>query len=67
VEQKVILGVIVVMVTACLIMLGPTIVSAQQSISSSLGVVPYPSKGQSKDQQNKAFGACMEGRGYVVK
>lgn len=31
---------------------------AQQSISSSLGVVPYPSKGQSASQQNKDEGEC---------
>jgi Glycine zipper len=29
-----------------------------QSISSSLGVVPYPSKGQSASQQNKDEGEC---------
>lgn len=32
--------------------------AAQQSISSSLGVVPYPSKGQSASQQNKDEGEC---------
>jgi hypothetical protein len=58
VEQKVIVRLIVVMVMACLIMLGSSTASAQQSISSSLGVVPYPSKGQSKDQQNKDEGQC---------
>jgi hypothetical protein len=31
---------------------------AQKSISSSLGVVPYPSKGQSPSQQNKDEGEC---------
>jgi hypothetical protein len=31
---------------------------AAQSISSSLGVVPYPSKGQSPAQQNKDEGEC---------
>lgn len=31
---------------------------AQQSISSSLGVVPYPSKSQSASQQNKDEGEC---------
>ena len=31
---------------------------AQQSISSSLGIVPYPSKGQSAAQQNKDEGEC---------
>ncbi len=33
-------------------------VEAQQSISSSLGVVPYPSKGQSAKQQNQDEGEC---------
>lgn len=33
-------------------------VFAQQSISSSLGVVPYPSKGQSAEQQNQDEGEC---------
>lgn len=32
--------------------------SAQQSISSSLGVIPYPSRGQSPAQQNQDEGAC---------
>jgi hypothetical protein len=32
--------------------------AAQQSISGSLGVVPYPSKGQSPSQQNKDEGEC---------
>jgi hypothetical protein len=32
--------------------------AAQQSISGSLGVVPYPSKGQSASQQNKDEGEC---------
>jgi len=31
---------------------------AQQSISSSLGVVPYPSKGQSAQQQSRDEGEC---------
>jgi hypothetical protein len=56
VEEKVNVRLIMVIVTACLIMFGSSIASAQQSISSSLGVVPYPSKGQSKDQQNKDEG-----------
>lgn len=33
-------------------------VSAQQSISSSLGVIPYPSQGQSQSQQNQDEGEC---------
>ena len=56
--------------------------ASAQSISSSLGLAPYPSKGQNKAAQqqqaeqaktetlqqfNKAFSACMEGRGYAVK
>lgn len=31
---------------------------AQQSLSSSLGVIPYPAKGQSSEQQNKDEGEC---------
>lgn len=31
---------------------------AQQSISSSLGVIPYPTKGQSPAQQNRDEGEC---------
>jgi hypothetical protein len=31
---------------------------AQQSLSSSLGLVPYPSKGQSAEQQGKDEGEC---------
>lgn len=33
-------------------------ITQAQSISSSLGVVPYPSKGQSAQQQNKDEGEC---------
>lgn len=33
-------------------------VFAQQSISSSLGLVPYPAKGQSLDRQNQDEGEC---------
>jgi hypothetical protein len=58
VGQKAIVRWIMVISTACLIMLGSSIASAQRSISSSLGVVPYPSKGQSQSQQNKDEGEC---------
>ena len=37
---------------------GSSSVSAQQSLSSSLGLVPYPSKGQSAEQQNQDEGEC---------
>ena len=57
-KQKVIGRLIVLAVMACLIMVVHSSVSAQQSISSSLGVVPYPSKGQSSAQQNKDEGEC---------
>ena len=57
-KQKVISRLIVAAAMACLIMMGYSVVSAQQSISSSLGVVPYPSKGQSQAQQNKDEGEC---------
>ena len=57
-KQKVIGRLIVVGVMVCLIMMGHSSASAQQSISSSLGVVPYPFKGQSPPQQNKDEGEC---------
>lgn len=37
---------------------GSSSAPAQQSLSSSLGVVPYPAKGQSSGQQNKDEGEC---------
>lgn len=49
---------VVVGITVCMIVMGFSCVFAQQSISSSLGVVPYPSKGQSPAQQNKDEGEC---------
>lgn len=49
---------VMVAVTVCVIALSYNSVSAQQSISSSLGVVPYPSKGQSPAQQNKDESQC---------
>jgi hypothetical protein len=36
----------------------PSILQAQQSISSSLGVIAYPAKGQSAQQQNRDEGEC---------
>jgi hypothetical protein len=45
-------------ITVCMIVVGFGSAFAQQSISSSLGVVPYPSKGQSPAEQNKDEGAC---------
>jgi hypothetical protein len=57
-KNQVIDRLIVVAMMACLIMTGHSSASAQQSISSSLGVVPYPSKGQSPAQQNKDEGEC---------
>lgn len=41
-----------------MIAIGFSSVFAQQSISSSLGVVPYPSKDQSPSQQSKDEGEC---------
>ncbi len=49
--------IMVVTVPVCMIITGYTSVFAQ-SISSSLGVVPYPSKGQSASKQNKDEGEC---------
>ncbi len=48
---------LVVALPVCMILTGYTSVFAQ-SISSSLGVVPYPSKGQSQAQQNRDEGEC---------
>ncbi|MBB5348181.1 hypothetical protein JWG42_12090 [Desulfoprunum benzoelyticum] len=42
----------------CILVMGFDIALAQQSISSSLGVIPYPSKGQSPNQQNQDEGEC---------
>ena len=50
--------VVVALITVCMIVTGYSCAFAQQSISSSLGVVPYPSKGQSPAQQNKDEGEC---------
>jgi hypothetical protein len=46
--------------TLCLLAAGAGNAPAQQaaSISSSLGVIPYPSKGQTSDQQAKDEGEC---------
>ena len=57
-KQNVMGGLLVVAVMACLVMMGHSSVYAQNSISSSLGLVPYPSKGQSPAQQNKDEGEC---------
>jgi len=57
-KQKVISRLIVVATMPFFIMMGYSVAPAQQSISSSLGVVPYPSKGQSQAQQNKDEGEC---------
>jgi hypothetical protein len=57
-RQKVIGRLIVVAIVAAMMGMMPDSASAQSSISSSLGVVPYPSKGQSPEQQNKDEGEC---------
>jgi Glycine zipper len=57
-KQNVMCGLLVIAVMACLVMMGHSWVYAQNSISSSLGLVPYPSKGQSSAQQNKDEGEC---------
>jgi hypothetical protein len=49
---------VVWMMTAIFVAIGFGNAYAQQSISSSLGIVPYPSKGQSPSQQNKDEGEC---------
>jgi len=50
--------VIITVVVFCVVAAGSSSVSAQQSLSSSLGLVPYPSKGQTPEQQNQDEGEC---------
>jgi hypothetical protein len=50
--------IIMTVMALCMIAAGFNHAYAQQSISSSLGLVPYPSKGQSQAQQNQDEGAC---------
>ncbi len=57
-KRNVMGGLIVIALMACLITMGHSSAYAQNSISSSLGLVPYPSKGQSPAQQNKDEGEC---------
>lgn len=49
---------IVTALTLSMIAIGSSSLIAQQSISSSLGVVPYPSQGQSPTQQSQDEGEC---------
>ena len=56
-KRKIIGPLLVVAIVACVIIVAHGSAAAQ-SISSSLGVVPYPSKGQSPSQQNKDEGEC---------
>jgi hypothetical protein len=49
---------IVTALTLTMIVMGSSSALAQQSLSSSLGVVPYPAKDQSSAQQNKDEGEC---------
>jgi len=55
--NKLIVGVVCLAVVVCAVLVAHNDASAQ-SISSSLGVVPYPSKGQSAQQQSKDEGEC---------
>ena len=57
-KQEVIGRLMVIALVTFVIMVAHGSACAQQSISSSLGVVPYPSKGQSPAQQNKDESAC---------
>lgn len=50
--------IILMAMTLCMISAGLGSSFAQQSISSSLGLVPYPSQGQSSTQQNQDEGEC---------
>ena len=52
------LVVIATVMTLFIVATGGSSVYAQQSISSSLGLVPYPSKGQSTAVQNQDEGEC---------
>jgi hypothetical protein len=56
-SNKVIVSVICLAMAVCVVLVVQGDVSAQ-SVSSSLGVVPYPSKGQSAQQQSKDEGEC---------
>ena len=56
-SNKVIVSLLCLAMAVCGIALAHNDASAQ-SISSSLGVVPYPSKGQSAQQQSKDEGEC---------
>ena len=47
------------MMIVLLAVIAPIGSASAQSLSSSLGVVPYPSKGQSTQQQNKDEGECF--------
>ncbi len=49
---------IVTVLTLSMIAIGSSSLIAQQSISSSLGVIPYPSQGQSPTQQSQDEGEC---------
>ena len=57
-KQEVIGRLMVIALVTFVIMVAHGSACAQQSISSSLGVVPYPSKGQSPAQQNRDEGEC---------
>ena len=56
-KQSIMIGLLAVGILVCVTMMVHGNAAAQ-SISSSLGVVPYPSKGQSPAQQNKDEGEC---------
>lgn len=56
-SNKVLVSVICLTMVVCALLVAHNDASAQ-SISSSLGVVPYPSKGQSAQQQSKDEGEC---------
>ena len=56
-SNKVIVSLLCLAMVVCAVLVVHNDASAQ-SISSSLGVVPYPSKGQSAQQQSKDEGEC---------
>ena len=55
-NMRLLLSVVMVVLLAVIAWMGS---ASAQSLSSSLGLVPYPSKGQSAEQQSKDEGECF--------
>jgi len=58
-KQNVCMMAILTVMMFCVAAIGSSSAYAQQSLSSSLGLVPYPSKGQTPEQQNQDEGECF--------